>query len=92
MALELKELIEHIARLLVDDPSQVQVVEVESEDVTTYEVRVAPEDVGRVIGKGGQTVEAMSRILRSASARAQDGKQVCLEIVKPRREGLNNGA
>ena len=89
MALELKGLVEHIARMLVDDPSQVQVVEVESVDVTVYEIRVAPEDVGRMIGKEGRTVAALCRILRSVSGR--QGKRVEVRISRSMREGRTMG-
>jgi predicted RNA-binding protein YlqC (UPF0109 family) len=75
----MKELIEYIVRSLVDDPSQVRVTEVEGSSTVIYELRVAPEDMGRVIGKGGRVANAMRTLLRVVSAR--QGKRATLEIV-----------
>jgi predicted RNA-binding protein YlqC (UPF0109 family) len=76
---ELRELIEHIVRVLVDEPSQVKVVEVKGENMIIYELRVAPGDVGRVIGKGGRTANAVRTLLRAASGRR--GMRAGLEVV-----------
>ena len=76
---ELRELIEHIVRVLVDEPSQVKVTEVKSENMVIYELRVAPGDVGRVIGKGGRTANAIRTLLRAASGRR--GLRAGLEIL-----------
>ena len=76
---DMKELVEYIARSLVDDPSQVQVSEVEGANTVIYELRVAPEDMGRVIGKSGRVANAMRTLLRVVAAR--QGKRVTLEIV-----------
>lgn len=76
---ELRELIEHIVRVLVDEPSQVKVVEVKGENMIVYELRVAPGDVGRVIGKGGRTANAVRTLLRAASGRR--GMRAGLEIL-----------
>jgi hypothetical protein len=75
----MKELIEHIARSLVEDPSQVKVNEIEGSNSVIFELSVAPEDMGRVIGKGGRVANAMRTLLRVAAAR--QGKRVTLEIV-----------
>ena len=75
----MKELVEYIARSLVDDPSQVRVSEVEGANTVIYELRVAPEDMGRVIGKGGRVANAMRTLLRVVAVR--QGKRVTLEIV-----------
>jgi len=75
----MKELIEYIAKSIVDDPSQVQVSETEEGNSITLELRVAPEDMGRVIGKGGRVANAMRTLLRVAAAR--QGKRAILEIV-----------
>jgi predicted RNA-binding protein YlqC (UPF0109 family) len=76
---DLQQLVEFMARSLVDDPSQVKVEQVEGENVTIFELSVAQEDIGRVIGKGGRTANAMRMLLRSASGR--QGRRVHLEIV-----------
>jgi len=76
---ELRELIEHIVRVLVDEPSQVRVAEVKGENMIVYELCVAPGDVGRVIGKGGRTANAVRTLLRAASGRR--GMRAGLEIL-----------
>lgn len=75
----MKELVEYIARSLVDDPSQVRVSEVDGANVIIYELRVAPEDTGRVIGKKGRVADAIRTLLRAVSA--QRGKPATLEIM-----------
>lgn len=73
-------LIERIARALVDDPGQVSVTSTEDGDTTSLELRVAQEDLGKVIGRRGRTAAAM-RALLSASA-AKTDKRAVLEIVE----------
>jgi predicted RNA-binding protein YlqC (UPF0109 family) len=75
----LKELIEFIARALVDDPDQVEVGEVAGEQTLVLELRVAKEDLGKVIGKQGRTVKAMRAILNAASSKLR--KRADLEIL-----------
>jgi predicted RNA-binding protein YlqC (UPF0109 family) len=75
----LKELVEFIAKSLVDDPSQVYVSEIEGETSVILELRVGPEDMGRVIGRGGRTANAMRTLVRVLAAK--QGKRVTLEIV-----------
>lgn len=75
----LKELVEYIAKSLVDDPSQVYVSEIEGEASVMLELRVGPEDMGRVIGKGGRTANAIRTLVRVLAAK--QGKRVTLEIV-----------
>jgi predicted RNA-binding protein YlqC (UPF0109 family) len=77
-----KELIEYIARSLVDDPEQVQVRQERSGGKTRIELRVAKEDMGRVIGKSGRVANSMRVLLRVASAR--EGSQASLDVVEPR--------
>jgi predicted RNA-binding protein YlqC (UPF0109 family) len=76
----MKELIESIARALVDKPSDVSVAEVEGEKTTVFELRVAPEDLGKVIGKEGKTARAMRTILSAAGRKL--GKRYDLEILE----------
>jgi predicted RNA-binding protein YlqC (UPF0109 family) len=77
--MNMKELIEYMAKALVDDPDQVQVEEIEGTSATIYELHVSAEDMGRVIGKQGRVANAMRTLLRAAAAR--QGRRVTLEIV-----------
>jgi len=79
MDVDMKELVEYIAKSLVDDPSQVQVTEIQGATSVILELRVAPEDMGRVIGRNGRVANAMRTLLRVVAAR--QGKRVSLEIV-----------
>ena len=77
----MKKLIEYIARSLVDDPTQVQVSERRYGASTNIRLRVAKEDMGRVIGRRGRVANAMRMLLRVAAARSQ--KRAKLDIVEP---------
>ena len=72
-------LVEFFAKSLVDDPSQVHVSEIEGERAVILELRVGPEDMGRIIGKGGRTVNAMRTLIRVLAAK--QGKRVTLEVI-----------
>lgn len=76
----MKDLVAHIAKALVDHPDQVQVSENETEDSVNIELKVAQEDLGKVIGKQGRTARAM-RSLLSAKA-AQNDKKSRLDILE----------
>jgi hypothetical protein len=76
----LKDLIEFIAKSLVDNPEEVQVTEIEGEQTSVIELRVAKEDLGKVIGKQGRTARAMRTILGAASTK--DRKRAVLEILE----------
>ena len=78
MSAELRELVEGIVRSLVDDPSVVHVDQVEGTGITVYQIRVAPEEVGRVIGRNGMTINAIRTVLRAAGG--HQGKRVGVEI------------
>ena len=65
----MKELIQYIAQALVDNPDQVVVQEITSQQTLVLELRVAKEDLGKVIGKKGRTAQAMRTILSCASAK-----------------------
>lgn len=78
----MKELIEYIARSLVDDPSQVQVIQDRGVGAVHLELRVSKEDMGRVIGKNGKVANAMRALLRVAAAR--EGKQASMDVIEPR--------
>ena len=75
----MKELVEYVARGLVDQPDQVSVTAVEGEQSVIYELRVAPDDVGKVIGKEGRIVKSMRTLLKVASAR--EHKRAVLEVL-----------
>lgn len=76
----MKELVEFIARALVDKPEDVSVTEVDGERSTVIELRVAPEDMGKVIGKQGKIAQSI-RTLTKATA-AKEGKRVAVEIMR----------
>jgi predicted RNA-binding protein YlqC (UPF0109 family) len=76
----LKELIEMIAKALVDYPEQVEVSELEGEQTSVIELRVAKEDLGKVIGKQGRTARSMRTILSAASTKIR--KRAVLEIIE----------
>ncbi len=75
----MKELVEFMAKNLVNDSSQVQVKQIERHHMTVLRLRVAQEDMGRVIGKGGRVANAMRTLLRVAAVR--EGTRVILDIV-----------
>jgi uncharacterized protein len=76
----MKELIEHIAKALVDNPEAVSVRETEGEKTTIIELRVAKEDLGKVIGKQGRTARSMRTIVNAAGTKL--GKRCVLEILE----------
>lgn len=75
----LKELTLHMARAVVNNPDRVQVEEVEGASMIVLELRVDPEDMGRIIGKEGRVANAMRTLLRTSAAK--EGKRVNLEII-----------
>jgi len=77
-----KELVEYVACSLVDDPTQVKVDQVKLGGKIHLELRVAKEDMGRVIGKSGRVANALRVLLKVAAAR--EGKQVTLDVIEPR--------
>ena len=76
----MKDLVEAIAKALVDHPEQVQVRAVEGEQVTVLELRVHPEDLGKVIGRQGHTAKSMRTILGAAGMKLR--KRLTLEILE----------
>jgi uncharacterized protein len=66
-----RELIEFLARELVDDPDSVQVTEAHDDRGVRYQLRVAPEDMGKVIGRGGRTARAMRLVVQAAARKRQ---------------------
>jgi predicted RNA-binding protein YlqC (UPF0109 family) len=76
----MKELLEAIAKALVDNPDQVQVRAVEAEQVTVLELRVHPSDLGRVIGRQGRMADSIRTILAAAGMKLR--KRVTVEILE----------
>jgi predicted RNA-binding protein YlqC (UPF0109 family) len=76
----MRELVENIAKALVDNPEQVNVAEVEGEQTTVLELRVAQPDLGKVIGKQGRTARAIRTILGAAGMKLR--KRFVLEILE----------
>jgi len=76
----MKDLIKYIAQALVDNPAVVEVSEVEGNQTSVLELKVAQEDLGKVIGKQGRTARAMRTILSAASAKLK--KRSVLEIIE----------
>jgi len=76
----MKEFVEFIAKHLVDKPEEVQVTEIDGERTVVYELRVGDGDLGKVIGKRGQTAKSIRTLLAAASAKS--GKRAVLEILE----------
>ena len=76
----LKELVEYMAKALVDSPDDVKVAEIEGEKTSVIELAVSKDDLGKVIGKQGRTARAMRTILSAASTKAR--KRAVLEIIE----------
>jgi uncharacterized protein len=75
-----KEVLEYVARALVDDPDAVEVTEVAGERSVILQLKVAPDDMGKVIGKRGRTVKAIRSLVRAAGSR--HGVTTLVEIVE----------
>ena len=87
----MKPLVEFIVRALVDKPDAVELRTVlGAEGQTLYEVKVAPEDIGKVIGRDGRTVNALRTVL--AAAALKKGEKARLEIIDDKRRAETNGA
>jgi uncharacterized protein len=76
----LRELVDYLARGLVDRPEEVEVEEISEPDALVFELKVAEEDLGKVIGKQGRTAKALRTILSAASAKTR--RRVILEILE----------
>lgn len=77
---ELSKMIEYVAKMLVDVPDQVEVNEIAGENTTVIELKVAKEDLGKIIGKQGRTARAVRTILNGASTKLR--KRTVLEIIE----------
>jgi uncharacterized protein len=76
----MKELIEYIARELVDHPQEVRITEVDGERTVVFELRCHPDDIGKVIGKSGKTVGAIRTLVSTLAAKT--GRKALLEVVE----------
>jgi predicted RNA-binding protein YlqC (UPF0109 family) len=74
------EIVEYLARRLVDEPSAVRVEQVDRDDATVLQLWVAPDDVGKVIGRQGRIARALRTVVRASAAR--DERRVMLEIME----------
>jgi predicted RNA-binding protein YlqC (UPF0109 family) len=75
----MRELLDYLARRLVDEPDAVRVEEVEEDDALVLRLRVAPDDVGKVIGRQGRIARALRTLVRAGGA--HEGRRVVLEIL-----------
>ena len=75
----MKDLLKNIVQAMVDNPEQVEIKEVEGDQVTIFELRVAKQDIGKVVGKKGRNANAIRAILTAASAKLH--KRITLEII-----------
>jgi predicted RNA-binding protein YlqC (UPF0109 family) len=81
----LKTLVEYVAKSLVDHPDQVDVKEIEGEKTTILELRVAEDDLGKIIGKHGRTAKAMRTVINAAATKEK--KRAVLEILESDNSG-----
>jgi len=75
----MKDLVETLVRALVEKPEQVEVKQIDGERTSIFEVRVAPEDLGRVIGREGRVANALRTVVKTAAIK--DGRRVSVEII-----------
>ena len=76
----MKELLEYLAKSLVDNPDEVQVKLLEAEKTVVLELRVSPEDMGKIIGKQGRIAQAIRTVIRAAAVK--EGKRDVVEIIQ----------
>ena len=75
----MKELVQYLVRSIVNQPDAVEVTETQNDDASVFELKVAKEDLGRIIGKQGRTAKSLRTIMTAAAARVD--RKVVLEIV-----------
>jgi predicted RNA-binding protein YlqC (UPF0109 family) len=76
----LRDLVTFIAKSIVDEPGKVEVNEVEGERAVVFEVRVAPDDMGKIIGKKGRVIHAVRALVQAAAAK--EDKRATVEILE----------
>ena len=74
----MRDVVSYLARALVDEPDRVTVEELRGARGVTYEVRAAPDDVGKLIGRGGRTVKALRKVVKAV---APEGRRVEVEVL-----------
>lgn len=79
----MKELVEYLVKALVDKPDEVNITQTEGESVTIIEIRVAPDDAGKVIGRDGRIANAIRTLVKAAGSKSQ--KRVTVEIMTQER-------
>ena len=79
-SVDIKALVEFLARGLCDDPEQVEVNRVEEREANVYEIDVGEQDLGKIIGKGGKTARAIRTVVNAATPRS--GKRTLVEILE----------
>jgi len=77
--MQVQQLIEYLVKELVDEPDSVSITEIPQEDATTYEVRVAPSDLGKVIGKQGRIANALRTVAKAAAMKQK--RKIYVEII-----------
>jgi hypothetical protein len=77
--LDMKDLLEYLARALVDNPDKVEVTSVEGERSIILQLKVDPEDVGKVIGKKGRIAQAMRTLIKASATK--EGRNAIVEII-----------
>lgn len=75
----MKELLEYLAKSLVDCPDDVQVQQIDGERTIVLELRVSPDDMGKIIGKQGRIAQAIRTVIKAAAVK--EGKRVVVEII-----------
>lgn len=76
----MKEILQYIARYLVDDPEKVEVTTLEGQRAMILQLHVAPEDMGKIIGKSGRVAKALRTLIHAAALR--EGKSAIVEIIQ----------
>jgi predicted RNA-binding protein YlqC (UPF0109 family) len=77
----MQDLVEYIVKALVDNPEEVRVNRIEGETVVIFEVEVAPEDLGKIIGRQGRIANALRTIVKAAASRQDKRKKATVEIL-----------
>jgi len=85
----MKDLIEYVVKAVVDSPEKVNITQIDGETTVVFELRVSQEDVGKVIGKKGRTINAIRTLLNASAAKA--GIRAMLEIVEEGEKELPGG-
>lgn len=80
----MKELVEYLVKALVDSPDKVEIKEVQGESVTIIEIRTAPEDAGKVIGREGRIANSIRTIVKAAAAK--QNQKITVEIITDDRK------